>query len=331
MKNVMRIGPGVALSASVGAGGLMLGRVEAALCGREWLEGLVLAILLGLAVRVVWTPSARFESGIKFAAKPILEVAVVLLGASVDGAQLVRNGVGLLLGIAFLVVSSIAGGIVVGRWLGLAPRLAILVACGNAICGNSAIAALAPVIEADEEQVASAVTFTALGSIAVVVGLPFLAALLHMNASELGTWAGMSVYAVPQVLAATAGAGALAVQTGTLVKLARVLMLGPMTLWFALRSGKGQVRLAWHQMVPPFIIGFAALALLRTLGWMPLAWAETGRAVAGLLTVVAMAALGLASDPRAVSRAGRPIVFAAALSLALLLVLSWVLIRGLRL
>lgn len=326
---------GVALSAIVGAAGMALARFEAALLGREWLEGLVLAILLGLAARIWWTPNKTVKQGLHFAAKPLLEVAVVLLGASVNVVQLVQGGPGLLLGIVLLVVGSIAGGLILGRLLKLPIHLATLVACGNAICGNSAIAAIAPVIDADEADIASAVTFTALGSIAVVVGLPFLAPLLGLNVREFGALAGMTVYAVPQVLAATAGAGLIAVQTGTLVKLTRVLMLGPITLFFAWHSARRgaqngvKVQLKWTQMVPPFIIGFALLAAARSVGVVPETWAVGGREVAGLLTVVAMAALGLSSDPRAVRSAGRSVTIVAALSLTGIVVLGVLLVRAL--
>ncbi len=324
---------GLTLAANVGAAGMALAHFEAVLLGREWLEGLVLAILLGLAARIWWTPNKIVKQGLHFAAKPLLEIAVVLLGASVNVMQLVQGGPGLLLGIVLMVVGSIMGGLLLGRLLKLPIHLATLVACGNAICGNSAIAAIAPVIDAQEEDIAAAVTFTALGSIAVVVGLPFLASLLNLSAREFGALTGMTVYAVPQVLAATAGAGLIAVQTGTLVKLTRVLMLGPITLFFAWNRARCgaqsgvKLQLTLMQMVPPFIIGFALLATARSMGFVPEAWAVGGREIAGLLTVVAMAALGLSSDPRAVRSAGRSVTIVAALSLAGIVVLGVLLVR----
>jgi uncharacterized membrane protein YadS len=106
----------------------------------------------------------------------------------------------------------------------------VLVACGNSICGNSAIAAVAPVIGADGEDVAASIAFTAVLGVVVVLLLPFLAPLLHLSGLQYGVLAGLTVYAVPQVLAATAPLGMVAVQMGTLVKLVRVLMLGPVVL-----------------------------------------------------------------------------------------------------
>ncbi len=326
---------GVVISALVGVVGVALGRVEAHIMGREWLEGLVLAIILGLAARLFWTPSADERLGIAFCAKPLLEVAIVLLGASLDVTLLKSGGLALLGSVFALVLVAVAIGTVIGRAFGLPAHLATLVACGNAICGNSAIAAIAPIIEADEEHIASAVAFTALGSVAVVVALPFLSHALGLEPRALGALAGLSVYAVPQVLAATAGAGAVATQTATLVKLARVLMLGPLAMFFALRKARlsGQKhKFDAHtilEMAPPFIIGFAMLGVARSMGWISQEWALHGRDLAGWLTVVAMAALGLSSDPRVVQRAGKPVLFAAGLSLVALVAMGLSLIRAL--
>ena len=334
MRAKAAIWPGLLLSVFFGLAGVGLGRVEAHFAGREWLEGLVTAILLGLGARWFWTPGAKYTPGVRFAAKPLLEIAIVLLGASVDARALWSGvGPGLLAAVFAVVPLSIGLGALLGRALGLEPKLALLVACGNSICGNSAIAALAPVIEADEEHVAAAVAFTALGSVFVVALLPLARPFLALSPHGFGALAGLSVYAVPQVLAATAGAGALAAQTATVVKLARVLMLGPVTLVLSLlgRERGANVKLGWAEMVPPFIVGFVLLAALRTLGVIAPTWADLGREIGGWLTVAAMAALGLSSDPRAVKRAGRPVTLAAGLGLAALVVAAWLLVNGLRL
>lgn len=328
---------GVLISAGVGVIGVGLGHLEARVMGREYLEGLVIAIILGLIVRGFWTPNADEKAGIAFCAKPLLEMAIVLLGASLDAVLLKSAGFALLGGVFALVIVAVIVGTCVGRAFGLPTHLATLVACGNAICGNSAIAAIAPIIEADEEHITAAVAFTALGSVIVVVALPFVGPLLGLHERAYGALAGMSVYAVPQVLAATAGAGLVATQTATLVKLARVLMLGPLAIFFALHKARqsGEKhhfdRHTLLEMAPPFIIGFALLGIARSLGWISEGLAIHGRDVAGWLTVVAMAALGLSSDPRAVRKAGRPVVFAAGHSLLVLVTLGYGLIRVLHL
>lgn len=319
--------PGVALCAGVSALAIGLERAEAAVFGGKWLEALVLAILAGTAIRTAWAPGARWKPGITFSAKMLLEIAVVLLGASVSARVVGAAGFGLLGGIAAVVVVAILASYGIGRVLGLPHRMAVLVACGNSICGNSAIAAVAPVIGADGKDIAASIAFTAVLGVAVVIGLPFLAPMLSLTGLQYGVMAGLTVYAVPQVLAATAPIGAAAIQMGTLVKLTRVLMLGPVVLALTLLGRKRGTALQWHKLIPWFIIGFLALAAARSGGMLPTAALAPIGTVANLLTIVAMAALGLGTDLKVVARAGLPVSAAVVLSLLLLGVISLGLIR----
>lgn len=327
-ENVRRLAPGVVLCGSVAAAAYAVEAEERALAGGAWLESLVLAIVIGTLLRSLWVPHRRFDAGISFSSKYLLEIAVVLLGASVSAATLVAAGPGLLAGIAGVVAVALLLGFVTARMLGLPPRMALLVACGNAICGNSAIAAVAPVIGAESDDVAASIAFTAVLGVAVVLGLPFAGAALGLGGRAFGAFAGLTVYAVPQVIAAAAPMGPAAVQMGTLVKLVRVLMLGPVCLVLSLtgrgpaavgetRRGPGLTRL-----VPWFILGFLALMLCRTLGLVPQAALAPLAQAAGVLTVVSMAGLGLGVDLRAVAQAGGRVTAAVLLSLAGLCAIS---------
>jgi uncharacterized integral membrane protein (TIGR00698 family) len=331
--------PGLLLCVGVTLAAVALARIEAALFGHAWLEALVLAILLGTALRSAWTPSARWRPGIAFGAKTLLEIAVVLLGASLSAATVLAVGPALLAAIALLVAFALLAGYGIGRLLGLPPRMAILIAGGNAICGNSAIAAIAPVIGAEARDIATSIAFTAVLGVAVVLALPFLAPALGFSDAQFGVLAGMTVYAVPQVLAATAPVGATAVQVGTLVKLVRVLMLGPVVLALSLLAPRlgaadgvtadrpAPRRTPLHRLVPWFILGFLAMAALRSLGLLPQGLLGPIATVAGLLTVISMAALGLGVDVRAVARAGGRVTAAVSLSLLVLGVIGFGLIR----
>ncbi|HEX5831543.1 MAG TPA: putative sulfate exporter family transporter, partial [Gemmatimonadaceae bacterium] len=253
--------------------------------------------------------------------------AVLLLGASVDLPLLLAAGPALAAGIVLLVVLGLAGSYALGRLLGLPRELAVLVACGNAICGNSAIAAVAPVIHADREHVASSIAFTAILGVIVVLGLPMLIAPLGLSDYQYGVLAGLTVYAVPQVLAAALPVSALAGQVGTLVKLARVLMLGPVVLCFALgQRGRARADTRPARLVPWFIVGFLLLAALRSADVLPAAWTAPAAALSHALTLAAMAALGLGVDVRAVVRTGRPVIVTVTGSLALLVGLALALI-----
>ena len=321
--------PGLALAVAVGLVSLAIAAVEERVFGHPIVEGLVVAILLGMIVRTVWTPPARLEAGVSFAAREILEVAVFLLGASVDLPLLLRAGPSLAVGIVLLVVLGITFSYGIGRGLGLPPKLAVLVACGNSICGNSAIAAIAPVIRADKEHVASSIAFTAILGVVVVVGLPFLITPLGLSHYQYGVLAGLTVYAVPQVLAAAFPVSVLSGQVGTLVKLVRVLMLGPVVLFFALRHRHDPdarqdeaTRFSLTRFVPWFIVGFLLLAGLRSSGAIPPVAAVLLKTLSGWLTVAAMAALGLGVDLRAISKVGKPVILTVTASLAVLVTLS---------
>jgi uncharacterized integral membrane protein (TIGR00698 family) len=216
----------------------------------------------------------------------------------------------------------------------------ILVACGNSICGNSAIAAVARVIGADGADVAASIAFTAVLSVAVILGLPLVGHALHMSPLRYGALTGLTVYAVPQVLAAAAPFGGLAVQMGTLVKLVRVLMLGPVCLLLSMhvlrlrKTADGPApdmtagersRPGWspiHHLVPWFILGFLALAALRSLGVVPGALLAAAGTLSAQLSVVAMAALGLSVDISSVRRAGGRVIATVVLSLLSLIVIG---------
>jgi len=236
------------------------------------------------------------------------------------------------------VVTALCAGYLVGRAAGLSPRLAILVACGNAICGNSAIAAVAPVIGAETDDVAASIALTAVLGVAVVLGLPLLIAPLALSHYQYGVLAGLTVYAVPQVLAAAFAVSVVSGQVATAVKLARVLMLGPVVLFFAVRSrrdgvarGTGESRLSFGKLVPWFVLGFTALAALRSVGAIGDVEASVAKQVASLFTVLAMAGLGLSVDVRSVRAVGTRVVVAVAGSLVILMVLAIALIRILEL
>ena len=337
--------PGILLCVSVSAAAAILERLEVSAFGRAWLEALVLAILIGAMIRTLWSPGTRWLSGIKFSAKALLEVAVLLLGCSLSVQTVMAIGPGLLGGIAIVVLIAIGTSYGIGKLLGLPHRMATLIACGNSICGNSAIAAVAPVIGADGEDISASIAFTAVLGVIVVLSLPLLPMLVHLSRPQYGVLAGLTVYPVPQVLAATTPLGSVAVQIGTLVKLVRVLMLGPVVVILSLlmsrwreepdeaaprvtgrdRSATG--RLPLHAMVPWYIAGFLVMAGLRSADLLPHATLSPLTVAANLLTVISMAALGLGTDLRMVARAGGRVTAAVAISLLVLGFISFGLIR----
>ncbi len=294
--------------------------------GQAYLEALVLAILLGVAVRAVWAPGPVWQPGIHFCAKILLELAIVLLGAAVSARTVMALGPALLVGIVLVVAFGIASSFVISRILGLPVKMSLLIACGNSICGNSAIAAVAPVIGAASEDVAAAIAFTAVLGVITVLVLPLFVPLLALSLTQYGVLAGLTVYAVPQVLAATLPIGALSNQVGTVVKLVRVLMLGPVILVLSLFNRAGAKPKIW-ELLPWFIIGFLVLLGCRSAGLIPMVALAPLKLTAATLTTISMAGLGLGVDVFAVAKAGGRVTAAVTLSLIVLGVISYGLIR----
>lgn len=339
--------PGIAFAAAITVVAILLAMLEKRLFGYEILEPLVLGLILGIAIRSIWGVPAILLPGIAFAAKQILEFAIVLLGASLDLHQLANAGSKLLLAVLVSVSVTIVTGIVVGRAAGLGTRLAILVAVGNAICGNSAIAAVAPAIRAKKEEIASAIALTAVFGVGVVLTLPLLIPVFDLSNERYGVIAGLTVYAVPQVLAATFPVSAESGQFGSLVKLTRVLLLGPVVAFFAWRTSRNEARDAQDhtgigaaapdagkrfgfgsitKYLPWFVIGFVLFAILRTVNVIPDSTGASVQNVSRTLTAVAMTALGLTVDVKSVRKGGAKVALTVAVLTALLVVMSLLLV-----
>ena len=336
-KQLRRLLPGVLVCIAITLAAIALQAIEVSFAREAYLEALVLAILIGVVVRTAWLPPANFVPGIGFCAKFLLECAVVMLGASVSAATVLALGPFLLLGSASVVAIALGVSFVICRALGLPLRMAILIACGNSICGNSAIAAVAPVIGADGDDIAASISFTAVLGVVVVLTLPLLVPVLQLSLTQYGVLAGLTVYAVPQVLAATLPIGALSNQVGTVIKLVRVLMLGPVVLGLSLlardlRTDPARARVNrgpsnWHELVPWFITGFLILLMVRSLGLIPPVALPPITHVAAILTTISMAALGLGVDVRVVAKSGVRVTASVTASLIVLGLISYALIR----
>ncbi len=330
---VPRILPGVLLCAGLTLTAAALQAMEERFAGQPYIEALVLAILLGVAVRSVWTPGGRWLPGINFCARWLLETAVMLLGAAVSAHTVMQLGPPMLLGIILIVAVAICASYLIGRAMGLPQRMAILIACGNSICGNSAIVAVAPVIGASANDVSSAIAFTAVLGVAVVLGLPLLATPLGLTLPQYGFLAGMTVYAVPQVMAATLPIGALANQVGTLVKLVRVLMLAPVVVVLSLLAGRlsqdgpAPVMPKLHRLVPWFIFPFLLLAAMRSFNLIPAMLLEPIAYLTRGFTTISMAALGLGVNVRVIAKTGMSVSATVIFSLLVLGVITMILIR----
>lgn len=323
LSHFRQLGPGLALAIGITALALLAERLQRHMLGSVVLDGLVVAIIVGIAVHSFFGLAARFRAGVQFAAKTVLEIAIVLLGGTISAGAVLQIGPLMVAAIALFVVIALVLSYGIGRALGLDPRLATLVACGNSICGNSAIMATAPVIEAPAKDVAASIAFTAALGVLVVLLLPLGFRLFGGSEWQYGVVAGLSVYAVPQVLAATVPVGAMSTQIGTLVKLIRVLMLGPVVLGLGLmQKNRERGTLPRATLLPWFIIGFLAMMGARSANLLPESVLPALQNASGWLTLVSMAALGLSVNLRSILASGGRVLAAGFLSIAALIALA---------
>jgi uncharacterized integral membrane protein (TIGR00698 family) len=326
------LGPGLALAGAIAVSAYALEVLESRLLTHQVLEALVLALLLGALVRNTVRLPSSILAGTAFASKTLLEAAVVVLGVSLDIRHLVEPGGRLLLAILLGVGVGMVTSFGLSTLLGLASRLAYLVAVGNAICGNAAIAAVAPVMRAERHEIASAVGLTAVVGMGMVLLLPTAVPVFGLSDAQYGLLAGMAVYAVPQVMAAAYAVSPLSGDVALLVKLVRVLCLGPVVLAIGvvLRwRGHATASRPWTQLLPWFVVGFFALLTCRSLGLLPPATGLALRTVGRSLTLGAMAGVGLGVELAAVRAVGPRVGIASALSMGLLVAVSLLLIISL--
>ena len=317
--------PGLLVAGAIALFAYALEQVEVSLVDHRVIEGLVIALLLGVVAANTIGVSETVQPGATFASKGVLELAVVLLGSSIDIDQVLAGGISLLVAVTLGVLLGLTMSLALGRLLGLPPRLAYLVAVGNAICGNSAIAAVAPVVKAERHEVASAIGLTAIAGVIVILVLPLTLPEMGVGHYQYGVVVGMSVYAVPQVVAAAFAVSPLSAQIATLVKLMRVMFLGPVVLATGLAMklrGRGQTNIRRSQLLPWFVIGFFAFLCLRSLGAIPAEAIAPLRQSGKALTVWAMAGLGLGVELAAIRSVGPRLALTSLLSMALLVALG---------
>lgn len=283
-------------------------------------SALILAIVAGIVVaNTVQLPSS-VTTGKDFSAKKLLRAGIVLLGLQLVLGDILALGAPMLLVVVAIVAGGIFGTVALGRLLGVAPRLSLLIACGFSICGAAAVAAAAGVTDPEdehEEDTITAVALVVLCGTAMIALLPAASALLGLAPGTAGLWAGGSIHEIAQVVAAggVLGGGALAV--AVVVKLARILMLAPVMAVLSTRERRrGGAEGARPPLVPLFVLGFLAMVLVRSFLPLPDLVVEAGAVLQTTLLGAAMFALGTGVRVRALLRVGaRPFALATASTL----------------
>lgn len=314
----MTILPGVALALALALAGQFLSElIGTRIMGmaKSPVSAIMMAILLGIAVRNLFNLSPRFQPGIRFGLVRILRLGIVLLGIRLSLGEAGAIGLRSLPIIVGAVTVALVAVTYFSRRLGLSAKLGTLIAVGTSICGATAIVATAPAINARDDEVCYSVACITLFGVIAMLIYPFAAHWLFAGESfPAGLFLGTSVHETAQV----AGAGMVyqqyyndprALDVATVTKLVRnlgMLIIVPlMSILYHRRAAAGGTAPAWWTMVPLFVIGFAAMSLLRTVGDLrpdafgllqPEQWAafvSVTRQTAEILLSVAMAAVGL--------------------------------------
>ncbi len=321
---VLRLGPGLTLAAAA--------TVVAALASAliPILSPLLVAIVLGVIVgNVVPHLPERFLPGLAFAAKPLLRVDIVALGAQVLLGDILDLGWPVLVLAAVVVATGIIVSMACARLFRVESGLALLIGCGFGICGAAAVAGVESTLRSKKEDVAAAIGLVVLFGTLMIALIPGLSSILGLPEATAGMWGGASTHEVAQVVAIGGILGPTALQVAVLVKLSRVIMLAPTVavLGIAMRraeahdrapaspppasassaagnptaSGRGGSR---PPFMPLFVFGFLLMAGLRTFGLLPdpavtgLGWLQT------VCLAMAMFALGRGVQWRALRSLG---------------------------
>lgn len=267
----------IALPLADGLGRLVLGLagVEG---GNSPISGVLVAILLGLLARNLLPLPARLDAGIKLATTTVLRLGIVLVGIKLSFFDLLVLGA---VGIP-VVVTAIVTALISVRWLtarlGLTERLGTLIAAGTSICGITAIVSTAPAIEADEQEVAYAVANVALFGLLGMLTYPYLAHAVFSTPEQVGLFLGTAVHDTSQVIGSALtyrevyGADQ-ALKVATVTKLTRNLFLAVVVPYLAWTHARRGQKIDFKKLLPTFVLGFVAMALVRTAG--DAVWGDT--------------------------------------------------------
>lgn len=306
MKKIGNKLPGIALTALIAVPAWLLGKLVPVVGSP------VLGILFGMLL-AFWKRPQALNEGIGYTSKKLLQYSIILLGFEMNLFNVFRVGRQTLILMTFTLTAAFLTAFVAGKLLKLDGNTTTLIGVGSAICGGSAIAATAPVIHADDDEVAHSISTIFLFNVIAAFLFPFLGHLLGMSDQSFGLWAGTAVNDTSSVVAAgytfSNAAGSLAV----IVKLTRTLMIVPVTLVLAVytskkESGRKQGGYSLVKIFPWFVLGFVLASILNTFFALPAGLssflAQTGKFV----IVMAMAAIGLNTNlVKLVKNGGRPI------------------------
>ncbi len=329
MNTMKKYLPGASIALVIAVIAKCLENLEEA-AGFHFIGASVIAMFIGMFVNAFWKPNAVTAPGIKFTSKKILKFAIILLGASLNIRTVLTVGKFSLTVMVFTLATCFGLGALIGKALGLNWKTSSLINAGTGICGGSAIAAIAPVIEATDLDIAYGLSATFLFDTIMIVVFPILGHMLGLSDAAFGLWAGTAVNDTSSVVATGYAFSEAAGDFATMVKLTRTLSIIPAVLVFAAinihlkkkaQTQGNAVKVSIKSIFPWFILGFLAMSALTSLGLIPSALAAVLKSISKFLMIAALAAIGLNTDFRTLCKSGaKPMLHGFIVSLLVVIV-----------
>ncbi len=285
--------------------------------------GSVIALFIGITINFFWNGVSDYKNGLDFVSKRVLKFAIILLGASLSVSTILTVGKNSLIVMVFTLATCFGGGYFIGKALGLNWKMASLISAGTGICGGSAIAAISPVIEADDTDIAFGMSATFIFDMIMIIIFPLMGMALGLTDEAYGLWAGTAVNDTSSVVAAGYAFSEMAGDYATMVKLTRTITIIPTVIAFAFinvhvkrkaaistgeKVSRGKIN--FFAIIPFFIIGFLAMAIFNSAGLIPVAVSTALKDASKFLMVCSLAAIGLKTDIRHMKAAGiKPMLF----------------------
>lgn len=273
----------------------------------------VFAIIFGILIKNTVDVAPEFKPGIAFSSKKILQASIVLLGFSLSIQDIGKTGLSSLKVTLVTIVVAFIIAFLVGKWLKVPNKMQVLIGVGTAICGGSAIAAVSPIIEADDDEIALSISTIFLFNIIAVFLFPFLGHYFQMTDAGFGLWAGTAINDTSSVVAAGYSFSQPAGDFATIVKLTRATLIIPISLIIAgitfYQKKKTAKKVALKQIFPWFILYFLIASIISSTGILPATFIATTSWLAKFMIAMALAAIGLSANLKDMLKTGpKPIL-----------------------
>ncbi len=282
--------------------------------------GPVFALFLGMVMNIIIGIDGKFNAGLDFTSKKLLKLAIILLGFSLSIGQILEVGKISLTVMVFTLAAAFGFGYLFGKLFNMDWKLSSLISAGTGICGGSAVAALSPVIEADDSDVAYAISATFIFDIIMVILFPIMGRKLGLSDLAYGLWTGTAVNDTSSVVAAGYAYSNEAGSFATIVKLTRTLSIIPTVIIFsyisqrvkakelAMEEGSSHVaerkKIPFRDIFPYFIIFFILAAVVNSIGLIPANLGMNITYISKFLMIMALGAIGLKTDLRDIKNSG---------------------------